>query len=275
MVASLLYSYNEAVFTSLVGQRLLPGDKPLSALLVVGSSVSLVILPQGCLGMAVTLFLEPCDLVVWCYDMVHGGNGRAEAAGGVMRAAGRRGADESAEDDRIHTYIDSPAHEREGDSTEKCDDAHLSGSGFKTARVITARADVLASLVRPPLWAVHEFGIVVIPACSELGRKAATALSRAPPTNKWNKIFNGRTNTGQQDRRRHAWPLAAGLASDVQDGVASVLGAAGLLQCDPAGPWAGGLKDVREATALRCLAGCPPQPVHADVSKDCLRYGLQ
>ena len=123
-----------------------------------------------------------------------------------MRAAGRRGADESAEDDRIHTYIDSPAHEREGDSTEKCDDAHLSGSGFKTARAITARADVLASLVRPPLWAVHEFGIVVIPACSELGRKAATALSRAPPTNKWNKIFNGRTNTGQQDRRRHAWP---------------------------------------------------------------------
>ena len=55
----------------------------------------------------------------------------------------------------------------------------------------------------------------------------------------------------------------------MQDGVASVLGAAGLLQCDPAGPWAGGLKDVREATALRCLAGCPPQPVHADVSKDC------
>eukprot|EP00966_Prymnesium_polylepis_P295885 6833642-Prymnesium_polylepis.1 len=53
---------------------------------------------------------------------------------------------------------------------------------------------------------------------------------------------------------------------------AQALSQAGLLACDPRGPWEGCMKVVREVVALRCLPGCPPQPAHADVDLERLSY---
>jgi hypothetical protein len=258
----------------LAGHPLLCGDRPLSAMLAVGPSVSLVIHPQGCRGSAVVLHFEPGDLVVWRYDLVHGGFSSAtnETSHGTSQRHRRAAA---AADDRIHVHIDTPAYDRQPNHTDNCGDVRKAPiHGFEAADGIAARADALATSTISPLQVLDRRGIVVLPSCGALRDLGARALEAAPPMSMWGHIYNGLTANGDEDRSRRVWCLTGERKQQIEDGFSSALREAGVLQCDPRGPWAGGTKTIAEATALRCLPGCPAQPPHADISKGTLHYDL-
>ena len=263
---------------ALTGHRLLAMDQPLAALLVVGDHISLRIQPGGCGTSIHRLHFLRGDLVVWRHDFVHGGDAACEKeVTAPRRLASPRGA--TAPDDRWHLYVDSLAAPRTGNRTDKCSAGDNDGHrGFVAEESVSTREEALASFVLPPRAALRKHGIVVLSGQARLLEVGARALQHAPPTQSWREaIFNGMTEGGrQEDRRRRQWrgrgddPEAGALS--VETAVVQALGQAGLLLHDPDGPWAGIRKTVCDAYALRCLPGCPPQPLHADVSRGILTY---